>query len=120
MFSEKLKELRHHHNLSQEELALILGYSRTAISAYELGRNEPSFADLEKIATYFSVTTDYLLGRTDDPTPPSAARSAPPDPFEDLSEESRKELEKFAELLKIRDKAVENHELAEEIRPEHT
>ena len=61
MFSENLKKLRTDFKLSQEELGLILGYSRTAISAYELGRNEPSFEDLKKIANYFSVTTDFLL-----------------------------------------------------------
>ena len=61
MFAEKLRKLRIGKGLSQEELGLILGYSRTAVSAYELARNEPSFDDLKKISTYFCVTTDYLL-----------------------------------------------------------
>ena len=62
MFAENLKKLRTNHKLSQEELGLILGYSRTAVSAYELSRNEPSFDDLKKISAYFNVSTDYLLG----------------------------------------------------------
>lgn len=116
----RIKLLRTSRDMKQSELAKDLGIGASTLSYWERGDFQPDNDSLIKLADYFNVTIDYLLSRTDDPTPPSAARSAPPDPFEDLSEESRKELEKFAELLKIRDKAVENHELAEEIRPEHT
>lgn len=61
LFSDVLRALREDRDVSQSTLAKALGYSRTAISAYETGRNSPSFDDLKKIASYFNVTTDYLL-----------------------------------------------------------
>ena len=51
--------------MTREELAQKIGYTRTAISAWEIGRNEPSNADTIKLAEYFGVSTDYLLGKSD-------------------------------------------------------
>ena len=65
-FSERLKELRTGRRISQERLAKQLNYGYTAIANYESGRNEPSLGDLRRIADFFDVSTDYLLGRTDD------------------------------------------------------
>lgn len=65
IFAIRLKELRMQQNLTQRELADILGYSCSAISNYEIGKNEPSFMDLIRIANYFCVSLDYLLGRTE-------------------------------------------------------
>lgn len=67
-FKKIIKKLRTEKGLTQIELAEILKYGRTAISNYESGRSHPSFQDLERIANYFNVSTDYLLGRTNDPT----------------------------------------------------
>lgn len=64
-FKDRLKELRKELNMTQEEFAKKIGFSRTAISAWEIGRNEPSNDDTIKLADFFSVTTDYLLGKTD-------------------------------------------------------
>lgn len=64
-FSERLKHLRTSRKLTQRALAEILSYGSTAISNYESGRNEPSIADLTKIAEYFDVSLDYLLCVTD-------------------------------------------------------
>ena len=64
-FKDRLIKLRKELNLTQEELAQKIGYTRTAISAWEIGRNEPSNADTIKLAEYFSVSTDYLLGKSD-------------------------------------------------------
>lgn len=61
MFKDKLKKLRINSGLSQEQLANKLGYARTTISAYEIGRNEPSYEDLKKISKIFSITIDELL-----------------------------------------------------------
>ena len=62
MFGKKLKELRCKNNISQEELAKILGVSKSAIGMYELGKRMPHNKLLKKIANYFSVSIDYLLG----------------------------------------------------------
>lgn len=64
-FKDRLIKLRKELNLTQEELAQKIGYTRTAISAWEIGRNEPSNADTIKLAECFGVSTDYLLGKSD-------------------------------------------------------
>lgn len=64
-FKDRLVKLRKELSLTQEEFAQKIGYTRTAISAWEIGRNEPSNADTVKIADFFSVSTDFLLGKTD-------------------------------------------------------
>lgn len=65
-FVSKLKELREERGMQQKELADLLNVSKSTISGWEVGRNEPQQEMLIKIANYFSVTTDYLLGREDD------------------------------------------------------
>lgn len=65
-FITKLKELREENNIQQKELADILNVSKSTISGWEVGRNEPNQEMLIKIATYFNVTIDFLLGREDD------------------------------------------------------
>lgn len=65
-FSSRLKALRKKRNINQAVLAKMLGYGYTAIANYESGRNEPSLGDLCRIADFFDVSVDYLLGRTDD------------------------------------------------------
>ena len=64
-FKDRLVKLRKELSLTQEEFAQKIGYTRTAISAWEIGRNEPSNADTVKIADFFNVSTDFLLGKTD-------------------------------------------------------
>lgn len=63
MFNKKLIELRKNLKLSQYELAERLGFSRGKLANYEQGTRQPDFETLEKIADFFDVTIDYLLGR---------------------------------------------------------
>lgn len=65
-FGEKLKELRTNKKLSQKDLSKILNVSNTIISSYELSLRMPSYDILVKIARYFNVSTDYLLGIKND------------------------------------------------------
>jgi len=65
-FAETLKELRTNKNLTQEELAEIWGIKRNTLANWETGRTRPNNNMLMDIASYFNVTTDYLLGRTDE------------------------------------------------------
>lgn len=62
MLPEILKELR--GSLTQEEVAKKLGLSRARYSHYENGRSEPDNHTLEKLADFYNVSIDYLLGRT--------------------------------------------------------
>ena len=69
MFAERLKERRQAANKTQKEMADFLGITVQSYQRYELGTREPDFKVLVMIAVYFNVATDYLLGRTDEPTP---------------------------------------------------
>jgi transcriptional regulator with XRE-family HTH domain len=53
-----------------------LGCTSQAISQYRTGTSRPTLENLCKIATYFNVSTDYLLGRTDSPAPTVNAEEA--------------------------------------------
>ena len=62
LFNERLKELREEKCLYQADLAKILNVSKSTISGWEIGRNQPSYDMLIDIARYFDVSIDYLLG----------------------------------------------------------
>ncbi|XMB71883.1 helix-turn-helix transcriptional regulator [Mycoplasmatota bacterium WC30] len=64
MWNEALKSLRTNNNLSQKDVAIIIGVNQTTYGRYELGQIEPNVATLMKLATYYGVSIDYLLGRT--------------------------------------------------------
>lgn len=64
-FQNIFKRLRTSSRLTQAEMAEKLGISRSTIGMYETGAREPDFETLEKIADFFNVDTDYLLGRTE-------------------------------------------------------
>lgn len=67
MIGKKIKELREIKQITQEELAKYLGVAPQTVYKYEKEINEPDLKTTSKIAEYFNVTTDYLLGRTDIP-----------------------------------------------------
>lgn len=72
MFDEVLKGLRNSRNLSQEELANIIGVSKSTIGMYEQGKRIPKAdATLRTIAEYFNVSIDYLLGLSSNNNIPS-------------------------------------------------
>lgn len=64
-YLERLKELRKSKQISQKELANILGTTNSSICDWECGRAQPDLETLINIANYFEVTTDYLLGLCD-------------------------------------------------------
>lgn len=64
MFSERLKKLRKEHKITQEFLADNIGVERSSVGKYESSSVIPSTDVLIKIAEFFNVSTDYLLGRT--------------------------------------------------------
>lgn len=67
MFSKRIERLREKEKITQKDLAVKLGIARTTYSGYENGAREPDLETLKKIADYFEVSTDFLVGRTDDP-----------------------------------------------------
>ena len=69
MFEDRLQMLREQKGMSKKEIASILGIHETTYGKYELGHREPDNAMINQLADYFNVTSDYLLGRTDNLTP---------------------------------------------------
>ncbi|MDN5302396.1 MAG: hypothetical protein PWQ60_1910 [Thermoanaerobacteraceae bacterium] len=61
---EKIARLRKEKGITQDEMAKHLDISRGALSMYEINKREPDTVTLKKIADYFDVTVDYLLGRS--------------------------------------------------------
>lgn len=61
-FANILKNLRMDHHLTQIDLARALGISRSTVSMYECGEREPDIDSLKKIAEYFHVDMNFLLG----------------------------------------------------------
>lgn len=59
---EKLKELRESKNMTQSQLGEYIGAKKSAISLWESGKRQPDQETLMRLASYFSVTVDYLLG----------------------------------------------------------
>lgn len=61
-FGTRLKDLRQEKNLGQVALAKQLNVGKSIISAWEIGKSEPTLSNLIKIAKFFDTTIDYLAG----------------------------------------------------------
>lgn len=59
-----IRDLREDNDLTQQEVADLLGTSQTMYARYERGANELPIRHLIKLADYYGVSTDYILGRT--------------------------------------------------------
>lgn len=64
-FKDRIKELRKERKMTQSQLGTIVSLSEGAIRAWEDGRTKPDLGILIKLAVYFGVTSDYLLGMSD-------------------------------------------------------
>ena len=103
VFGRRLKELREEKDMKQSDLAKILECSSSAIGMYEQGRRYVDLDGLKKIAEYFDVSADYLIGRTDikkfEDFPPEVKRVA--NLFSSIEKSKADSLEKLIrELLK--------------------
>ena len=98
MFALRLKQLREDAGISQAQLAIKLGVRQSTVGMWENGKNKPQNAKLESLASMFGVSTDYLLGRSDEPTETPQEVIAPRTPearlisagIDGMSEEKRK------------------------------
>lgn len=66
MFAQRLKELREENNLTQSEVAKQCNLSCQCISSLEMGTRNPTGSTIITLADFFGVTSDYLLGRSDE------------------------------------------------------
>ncbi|MEW6227487.1 MAG: helix-turn-helix transcriptional regulator [Bacillota bacterium] len=69
---DRIKTLRSAKDLTQEDLARQLCVNRATLANWEINRTDPDYDSLQQLAKFFGVSTDYLLGLSDDPTPVSA------------------------------------------------
>ncbi|UNP78267.1 helix-turn-helix domain-containing protein [Bacillus nitratireducens] len=114
-FGNILRELRKEKKITQKDLALTLKLSESTIGMYERNERQPDYDTLNRIANYFRVTTDFLLGRTT-----SCQKHAPKDIVEDpelglwfkdikdASPEKREELKRFWEFIMQKEKNRQN------------
>lgn len=65
----RIRDLREDHDLSQQTVAEFLQIHQTTYSSYELGKLSIPLDTLSRLADYYHVSVDYLLGRTDVPVP---------------------------------------------------
>lgn len=97
LFQERLKAARELRKWSQSELANQAGMPPSSIAHFESGSRKPSFDTLRRLANALEVTTDYLLGRVDDP---SLAQAADP-LFRDVSKLTGNDRELAKDFLKM-------------------
>nr|WP_256521740.1 helix-turn-helix transcriptional regulator [Halobacillus sp. A5] len=90
ILGDRLRKLREQQNLTQKRAATIFGLTNFQLSRYEKGQSNPDPDLIAKFADYFDVSTDYLLGRTDDHNFTSREENT----FDSLSEINRL-LEKY-------------------------
>ena len=96
-FGERLRELRRENHMTGDELGKKFNVTKTAISYWENGKSFPGEEMVSKIADFFDVTTDYLLGKSDIRNPYENHKRI----SESISDD--KELLEFWEVLKERE-----------------
>ena len=67
----RLKQARSEKGISQSGAAKVFGITKVGYQNYEAGRRNPSIEMLPRLASYFKVSTDYLLGLSDEPRLPT-------------------------------------------------
>ncbi len=67
MYFQRLKDLREDKDMKQVQIAELLGIQQTVYSRYERGYQNIPIEHLILLANFYNVSTDYILGRTDEP-----------------------------------------------------
>ena len=71
MYFRRHADVRNDKDLKQKEVAAVLGMNPVVYSRYEKGQREIPVWALIKLAEFYHTSTDYLLGLTDNPSPPA-------------------------------------------------
>ena len=66
-YGKRIRDLREDHDKTQQQIADVLGTSQTMYARYERGANELPIRHLLTLCSYYGVSADYILGRTDNP-----------------------------------------------------
>lgn len=108
MLGKRLSELRKEKGMTQEELAKALNITRSALSLYEIGKRDPDSATLKKIADFFGVSIDYLLGRTDLPN------AYIPEEYKQKYKVTKRDIKQYEETIKQLKAIFYNDKVSEE------
>lgn len=95
MFQIVLKRLREEAGYSQASFAKDFGSKQSTVAKWETGEREPNFETIQRIADFFGVSVDYLLGRADEKKEPA------------LTKKDERDIEKILAAAKIQ---LENQE----------
>jgi transcriptional regulator with XRE-family HTH domain len=107
-FAIRLKQLRDAKTLTQNDLAEATGIPRSTIASWEAGQRNPELGSAQKLADYFGVTLDYLLGRSDDASPHPRPTKDPGltiaahrrgDFYEELPDEAKRQIDEYVEFI---------------------
>jgi transcriptional regulator with XRE-family HTH domain len=102
-FGERLRLLREEKKLTQNQIGKLLKVSESSIGKYESEQRTPTPNTITKLADYFNVTTDYLLGRTPHRTPEiTIIAPSSDDARDDLPVEAQRSIEEFEEHLRAK------------------
>ncbi|MBC2727615.1 helix-turn-helix transcriptional regulator [Desulfosporosinus sp.] len=93
----KLKALRKEKDETLEEVANVIGSSKSLLSKYERGVSEPGLRVLKKLADHFNVSLDYLFGFTNDRQPIVTEKIQ--ELFAELDESKKKEALRYLQFL---------------------
>lgn len=101
---DRIETLMHQRGIkTRKECEALCGLSNGMLGKWEAGAYQPSGSSLEKVAQYFEVSVDYLLGKTDDPAP--VAASTGDEKIDILARAARKmtedEKDKLIEMAKV-------------------
>jgi len=99
IFAERLRAVRELRKMSQSDLAKKSGLMPSAVSHFETGRRSPSFANLKALSDALKVTTDYLIGRSDEMHVSSAVSSKLLRHAEKMSDEDLDTITRMAEMM---------------------
>lgn len=108
---KRIRELRKEKNITMKQLGEVIGVAESTISLYENGKRQPDNDTLQKLADYFCTTTDYLLGRTDEPTANSLDKQLEGVDFalwgevHDLTDEEKQDIINFVKFTKSKRKS---------------
>lgn len=103
IFSTRLQAMRTLRGLSQSELAQKAGLQPSAISHFENERRSPSFDNLKTLSNALDVSTDYLLGRVENPQLAGGIADQLFRHAEKMSDDDLETLTSFAKMLATKD-----------------
>ena len=98
-YYQRLKDLKEDADLTQKEVAEIIGVSVNHYGKYERGETDIPFEKVISLAEYYGVSLDYIAGRTNSKNNSTVRKLNISEIYNQLSEKDKGKLELFAEML---------------------